>query len=93
MAEKKKRKTYPDPNDPNLDPREKQMIASSKKLAKCKGLKGKALDACLKPLGRRLGKSGEWELIRDDIEFADEGDLFLPGRKEKIMAKWKAKPK
>ena len=87
MAEKKKRKTYPDPNDPNLDPREKQMIASSKKLAKCKGLKGKALDACLKPLGRRLGKSGEWELIRD------EGDLFLPGRKEKIMAKWKAKKK
>tara|TARA_Y100000310_G_scaffold170583_1_gene170739 strand:- start:235 stop:498 length:264 start_codon:yes stop_codon:yes gene_type:complete len=63
MAEKKKRKTYPDPTDPNLDPREKQMIASSKKLAKCKGLKGKALDACLKPLGRRLGKSGEWELI------------------------------
>ena len=87
MAEKKKRKTYPDPNDPNLDPREKQMIASSKKLAKCKGLKGKALDACLKPLGRKLGKSGEWELIRD------EGDLFLPGRKEKIMAKWKAKKK
>ena len=84
MAEKKKRKTYPDPTDPNLDPREKQMIASSKKLAKCKGLKGKALDACLKPLGRKLGKSGEWELIRD------EGDIFLPGRKEKIMAKGKA---
>ena len=41
------------------------------KMAKCKGKKGAALDACLKAAGRKLGKTGEWEKIRNETSSSD----------------------
>ena len=36
-----------------------------------KGKKGAALDACLKAAGRKLGKTGEWEKIRNETPSSD----------------------
>jgi len=55
--------------------KEKKMEARSQqdksKMAKCQGKKGAALDACLKAIGRKVGKTGEWEKIRDETPSSD----------------------
>jgi len=47
-----------------------QKVAKAKK-AKCKGKTGVALDACLKGIGRKVGKTGEWEKIRPETPSSD----------------------
>ena len=52
--------------------KEKQYQKGKKALSKCKGLKGKALDACLKPLGRKYSPvTQEWEKIRPKVKSSD----------------------
>ena len=48
--------------------KEKAYQAGKAKIDKCRGKKGKALDACLKGIGRHVSpKTGEWEKIPKKI--------------------------
>ena len=51
--------------------KEKIRKADNAKIAKCKGKTGDALAACLKAIGRKVGKTGEWEKIRDEAPSSD----------------------
>ena len=46
--------------------KEKIRLADKAKRSKCKGKTGAALAACLKGIGRKVGKTGEWEKIRNE---------------------------
>ena len=46
--------------------KEQIRLADKAKRDKCKGKKGIALAHCLKGIGRKVGKTGEWEKIRNE---------------------------
>ena len=51
--------------------KEKIRLADKAKRAKCKGKTGASLTACLKSIGRKVGKTGEWENIRSKVPSSD----------------------
>ena len=72
MAQKKQKRKLtgqeiidrpPEPGS-KWEAKEKAYQAGKAKIDKCRGKKGKALDACLKGIGRHVSpKTGEWEKI------------------------------
>ena len=75
-GKKKQRRKYKSGEIVNVSPepgskweaKEKAYQAGKAKIDKCRGKKGKALDACLKGIGRHVSpKTGEWEKIPKKI--------------------------